>query len=84
VAGVAPQAGGDVGAPREAKSADGEVAPGGHGARCGAGPELGGVLGEPHVSDVVQGLDLAEALPWLDPYRARRVGGTDSIPVTEG
>lgn len=35
----------------------GEVAPGGHGARCVAGSRLRGVLGEAGVVDVVQGLD---------------------------
>src|SRR5690606_21991474 len=35
-----------------------EVAPGGHRAGRIAGPELGGVLGEGGVADMVQGLDL--------------------------
>lgn len=44
--------------PAVRKGSDGEVAPGGHGTRCVAGPQLGGVLGEGGVAGVVQGLDL--------------------------
>ena len=33
-----------------------QVAQGGHGAGCGPGPHPGGVLGEGHVADPVQGV----------------------------
>jgi hypothetical protein len=39
------------------QDADGEVAQAGHGAGGGAGAELGGVLGEGDIADVVQPLD---------------------------
>lgn len=41
--------------------ADGEVAPGRHHARCVAGAELGGVLGEGRVSHVMESFDLPVA-----------------------
>jgi hypothetical protein len=66
VAGVAAQGGGDVAVTVGAQDADGEVAQTGHGSWCGAGAELGGVLGEGGVADVVQRLDA--------PVAARPVG----------
>ncbi|WP_190170525.1 hypothetical protein [Streptomyces mirabilis] len=51
-----PEADGDAGFAGEAEGADGEVAPGRHGAGREAGSQLGDVLGERHISDGVQGL----------------------------
>src|SRR6266545_2952741 len=57
VAGVAAQRGGDVAVAVGPEDADGEVAQAGHGSGGGAGADLGGVLGEGGVADVVQRLD---------------------------
>jgi hypothetical protein len=57
VAGVAAQRGGDVVVTMPPEGGDGEVAQAGHGAGRGAAAELGGVLGEGGVADVVQRLD---------------------------
>ena len=57
VAGVAAQRGGDVAVTVPPQDADGEIAQAGHGAGGGAGPDLGGVLGEGGVAEVVQRLD---------------------------
>ncbi len=58
VARVVAEAGRDVLHSGRAEGSDGEVAPGGHRAGRVAGPQLGGVLGEGGVADMVQGLDL--------------------------
>jgi hypothetical protein len=52
--GVVAQRGGEVDRPGPAEHADDEVAQAGHDLRAGPGPDLGGVLGEGHVADVVQ------------------------------
>src|SRR6266508_432216 len=57
VAGVAAQRGGDVAVAVGVEDADGEVAQAGHGVWGVAGADLGGVLGEGGVADVVQRLD---------------------------
>src|SRR6266511_176947 len=57
VAGVAAQRGGDVAVAAGVEDADGEVAQAGHGPGGVAGADLGGVLGEGGVADVVQRLD---------------------------
>jgi len=57
VAGVAAQRSGDVAVAVGAQDADGEVAQAGHGAGGGAGTDLGDVLGEGGVAEVVQRLD---------------------------
>jgi hypothetical protein len=55
VAGVVAQRGGEVDRLcRPAEGADDEVAQASHDLRAGPGPDLGGVLGEGHVADVVQ------------------------------
>jgi hypothetical protein len=56
VAGVAAQGCGDVAVAVGAQDADGEVAQAGHGAGGVAGADLGGVLSEGGVADVVQRL----------------------------
>jgi hypothetical protein len=57
VAGVAAQRGGDVDRPRPAQHPDDQVAQGRHDVRAAVGANLGGVLGEGDVADVVQRLD---------------------------
>jgi hypothetical protein len=57
VAGVAAQRGGDVDRPRPTEHPDDQVAQGRHDVRAGAGADLGAVLGEGGVADVVQRLD---------------------------
>ena len=57
VAGVAAQRGGDVDRPRPTEHPDAQVAQGRHHAGGGAGADLGAVLGEGGVADVVQRLD---------------------------
>src|SRR5215211_3406306 len=57
VAGVAAQRGGDVDRPRPTELADDQVAQGRHDVWGGAGADLGAVLGEGGVADVVQRLD---------------------------
>jgi hypothetical protein len=57
VAGVVAQRGGDVGHPRPAQRPDGEVAQARHDVGAGTGADLGGILGEGRVADVVQRLD---------------------------
>lgn len=52
IAGAAAEGGRGVGDAGELQGSDGEVMPGGHGARRVAGPQLGGVLGEGGVADV--------------------------------
>jgi hypothetical protein len=54
VAGVAARRSGDVVAAVETQDADGEVAQASHGPGSVAGADLGGVLGEGDVADVVQ------------------------------
>jgi hypothetical protein len=66
VASVAAQRGGDVDQTRPAQHADDQVAQGRHDIGSGAGAELGGVLGERGVAEVVQRLDR--------PVPAQRVG----------
>lgn len=56
VTGVVAQ-GGDVAPAAGAENPDGEVARAGHGPRVGARAELGGVLGNSDVADVVVRLD---------------------------
>lgn len=56
ITGVAAEAGRDVGATGELEGADSQVAPGRQRTRRVAGSQLGGVLGESRVADVVQGL----------------------------
>jgi len=57
VAGVAAQRGGEVDRPRPTELADDQVAQGRHDVWGGAGADLGAVLGEGGVADVVQRLD---------------------------
>jgi hypothetical protein len=57
VAGVVAEGGGEVDRPGSAEHADGEVAQAGHDLRGGAGAELGGVLGEGDIADVVVRLE---------------------------
>src|SRR4029450_13170308 len=54
VAGVVAQGGGEVDRPGAAQRANGEVAQGRHDVGAGAGADLGAVLGEAGVADVVQ------------------------------
>jgi hypothetical protein len=70
VAGVVPLRGGDVRLASQAEGTDGEIAPGGHGARRDACPQLGSILGERHIPDMVQGLDLPVVAD-----QARELGG---------
>src|SRR4029450_4078672 len=53
VAGVVPQGSGEVDWPGAAQRADGQVAQAGHDLGAGAGAQLGGVLGEGGVAQVV-------------------------------
>ncbi len=57
VAGVAAQGGSEVDRPRPAEHADHQVAQDRHDVWCGTGADLGGVLAEGDVADVVQRLD---------------------------
>jgi hypothetical protein len=57
VAGVAAQRDGEVDRPRPTEHPDDQVAQGRHDVGTGAGAELGGVLGEGSVADVVQRLE---------------------------
>jgi hypothetical protein len=52
--GIVTQRGGEVDRSCPAEQADNEVAQAGHDLRAGAGTQLGGVLGEGHVADVVE------------------------------
>ena len=54
VAGVVSEGGGKVDRPAAAQRADGKVAQAGHDMRAGAAADLGAVLGEGGVADVVQ------------------------------
>jgi hypothetical protein len=54
---VAAQRGGDVDRPGPAEHPDDQVAQAGHGVGSGAGADLGGILGEAGVAEVVQRLD---------------------------
>ena len=54
VAAVEPECGGEVDRPGAAKGADNQVAQAHHDVRAGLGADLGGVLAEGHVPDVVQ------------------------------
>lgn len=57
VSGCPSEAGGDVAGAGQAEISDREVSEGGHRSGGVSGPQLGGVLGEGDVPDVVQGLD---------------------------
>jgi hypothetical protein len=57
IAGVAAQRGGDVAVTMPPEDGDGELAQAGHGAGRGAAAELGDILSEGGVADVVQRLD---------------------------
>jgi hypothetical protein len=57
VAGVVAQGSGEVGWSRPAQHADGQVAQGCHHAWAAAGAELGGVLGEGDIADMMQRFD---------------------------
>ena len=70
VTGVVAQGGGDVAVAAGAEDPDGEVAQAGHGPRCVAGADLGGVLGKGDIADVVQRLDA----PVTRIQSARRAG----------
>jgi hypothetical protein len=54
VTGVLAEGGSEVDRPGAAERADGEVAQARHDLRASPGAQLGGVLGEGHVADVVQ------------------------------
>jgi hypothetical protein len=54
---VVSEGGGEVDRPSAAQHADGEVAQAGHDVWAGAGADLGAVLGEGGVADVMQRLD---------------------------
>jgi hypothetical protein len=76
VAGVVAQRGGDVDGPGLAEHADDQVAQGRHDAGSGAGADLGGVLGEGGVADVVQPLDAPVAAQQVgEPGRAGQLEG---------
>jgi hypothetical protein len=53
---VVPEGGGEVDRPSAAQHADGEVGQGRHDVWAGAGSDLGGVLGEGGVAEVVQAI----------------------------
>ena len=57
VAGVVAEGGGEVDRPRPAEHADGEVTQAGHNVGAGPDADLGAVLGEGDVADVMQRLD---------------------------
>jgi hypothetical protein len=84
VAGVAAEAGGDADGPGEFQGADREVAAGGHCAWRVAGPQLGGVLGEGGVADVVQGLDLPVSLDQLRELGGRGLFGGEAGDRVDG
>jgi hypothetical protein len=71
VAGVVASGGGEVARSGAAQRADDQVAQARHDLRCGAGAQLGGVLGEGGVSDVVQAV--------LESLRRLRLG---AMPVS--
>jgi hypothetical protein len=54
VAGVVTEGGGEVDWPRRAEQTDGEVAQAGHVTGARAGPDVGAVLGEGDIADVVR------------------------------
>jgi hypothetical protein len=60
VAGMVAKRGGEVDWPGPAERADGQVAQGRHDVWAGAGPDLGGVLGERHVPDVGSPFSIAQ------------------------
>jgi hypothetical protein len=60
VAGVLAEGGGEVDRPGVAERADDQVAQAGHDLRAGPGAQLGGVLGECHVPDVIKGFSIAK------------------------
>jgi hypothetical protein len=57
VAGVVAEGGGQVDPPGPAQHPDGEVTQADHRTGAGAGPDLGAVLGEGDVAEVMQRLD---------------------------
>jgi hypothetical protein len=67
---------GEVDRPRPAEHADGQVAQGRHDVRAGTGPDLGGVLGEGDIADVVQRLDC--------PVPLDEVGEPGGVGLDEG
>jgi hypothetical protein len=75
VAAVVAQRSGEVDRPGLVEHADGQVAQAGHDLRGSAGADLGGVLGEGRVADVVQRLD--------GPMPAQQVGqpGGPGLPL---
>jgi hypothetical protein len=73
---VAAQRGGDVDRPRPAEHPDDPVAQGRHDVGSGAGADLGAVLGEGGVADVVQRLDR--------PVPAQQVGEAGGGDLREG
>ena len=76
VAGVAAQRGGDVDRPRPTGHADDQVAQDRHDVGGGAGADLGAVLGEGGVAEVVQRLDR--------PVPAQQVGQAGGAGQGEG
>jgi hypothetical protein len=73
VTGVVAEGGGQVDRPGAAERADGEVTQAGHDLRAGPGAQLGGVLGEGHVTDVVQAV-LDRPVPPQEVGEAGRAG----------
>jgi hypothetical protein len=76
VAGVVAQRGGEVARPGPAEHADDQVAQAGHDVRAGAGADLGAVLGEGDIADVVHRLDR--------PVAAQQVGQAGRVGQLEG
>jgi hypothetical protein len=76
VAGVVAQRGGEVDRPGPAEHADDQVAQGRHDVGAGTGADLGGVLGEGNVAEVVQRLDR--------PVPAQQVGEAGRAGLGEG
>src|SRR5215207_2154415 len=84
VTGVVAQSGGDVASAAGAEDPDGEVAQAGHGPRCVAGADLGGVLGKGDIADVVQRLDAPVTPDPVGEAGGAGLGGGEASDCVDG